>query len=256
MSYTMKIVIATALLLSLTIITLAQNQPMAFEVASIRLNKTGGGITARAINPGSLIYTDLVLAEYIELAYGLKYRQLSGPQAIYQDSYDIVAKASGPASRDEIALMLRTLLEDRFQLKFHRQTRETPVNVLMLAKNGPTFHASTSDGPLERGITKDAYQFRNASMANLMELLNAGLLNNGLVFDRTGLEGRYDFDLKVFDMPVPSRADVDQDIKRRMADAFAASLPSALQSLGLKLEAQKAMVDFMIVDSVQRPTEN
>src|SRR5262245_26553621 len=85
-----------------------------FEVASVRLNKTGGGLAARTINPGSLIYMDVVLAEYIELAYGTTYRQLSGPKEIYQERYDIVAEASGPASRDEIRLMLRALLEDRF----------------------------------------------------------------------------------------------------------------------------------------------
>jgi uncharacterized protein (TIGR03435 family) len=149
--------------------------------------------------------------------------------------------------------MLRTLLEDRFQLMFHRETRETPLNALVLAKNGPTFQASTTDGPLERRITRDAYQFRNASMADLAELLND--LGDRLVLDKTGLAGHYDFDLN-YDMPVPSKADAIQDIKRSLADAIAASIPSALQTLGLKLVAQRAMVGFMIVDSLQKPTEN
>jgi uncharacterized protein (TIGR03435 family) len=252
-----KIILSLAVITTISIPLLSQTQPAqkpSFEVASIRLNKTGGGLAARAINPGSLIYTDVVLAENIELAYGNTYRQLSGPKEIYQDRYDIVAKASEPASRDEIRLMLRTLLEDRFQLKFHSETRETTVDALVLAKNGPTFHASTTDGPLERRITRDAYQFRNASMADLAELLNN--VGDRLVLDKTALAGHYDFDLKVYDMPVPSKADAIQDIKRTLADAIAASIPSALQSLGLKLEAQKAMVGFMIVDSLQKPAEN
>src|SRR5215813_128702 len=229
-------------------------QKPVFEVASVRLNKTGGGSAARAINPGSLIYTDVVLAEYIELAYRTTYRQLSGPKEIYQERYDIVAEASGPASRDEIRLMLRALLEDRFQLKFHREIREAPLNALVLAKNGPTFHASTTDGPLERRITRDAYQFRDASMADLVELLNG--LGDRLVVDQTGLAGHYDFDLKLYDVPVPSKAEAVQDIKRTLADAITASIPSALQNLGLRLEAQRAMIDFMIVDSLQKPSEN
>jgi uncharacterized protein (TIGR03435 family) len=257
MSYALKV---ASVLIAMALLPLplahAQSSRPAFEVASVKLNKTGVDLPTRSLNPGSLIYTDVVLAEYIQLAYGLKYRQLSGPQSIFQDRYDISARAPGPASEDQIKLMLRSLLEDRFQLKFHRESRETSVNALMLGKNGPTFHAATSEGPLERRITRDAYQFRNASMADLTELLNGGLLNNVLVFDRTGLEGRYDFDLKLYDMTLPPKADAVEDIKRSMADAIAASIPSALQSLGLKLEAQKAMVDFMIVDSVQRPSEN
>jgi uncharacterized protein (TIGR03435 family) len=252
-----KIILSLAVIMTAVIPLISQTAPAqkpVFEVASVRLNKTGGGLAARAINPGSLLYTDVVLAEYIELAYGNTYRQLSGPKEIYEDRYDIVAKASGPASRDEIRLMLRALLEDRFQLKFHRETRETPLNALVLAKNGPTFHASTTDGPLERRMTRDAYQFRNASMSDLAELLNN--LGDRLVIDNTGLTGHYDFDLKVYDMPVPSKADAIQEIKRTMADAIAASIPSALQSLGLKLEAQRAMVDFMVIDSVQNPSEN
>ena len=223
-------------------------------MASVRLNNIGGGSAARTINPGNLIYTDVVLAEYIELAYGTTYRQLSGPKEIYQDRYDIVAKASGPASHDEIRLMLRALLEDRFQLKFHRETREAPLNALVLARNGPTFHVSTTDGPLERRITRDAYQFRDASMADLVELLNG--LGDRLVVDQTGLAGHYDFDLKLYDVPVPSKAEAVQDIKRTLADAITASIPSALQNLGLRLEAQRAMIDFMIVDSLQKPSEN
>ena len=252
-----KIILSLAVITTAAIPLISETPPTqkpSFEVASIRLNKTGGGLAARAINSGSLIYTNVVLAEYIELAYGTTYRQLTGPKEIYQDRYDIVAKASGPESRDELRLMLRALLEDRFQLKFHRETRETPLNALVLAKNGPTFHASTTDGALERRITRDTYQFRNASMADLAELLNN--LGERLVLDKTGLAAHYDFDLKVYDMPVPSKADAVQDIKRTLADALAASIPSALQRLGLKLEAQKAMVGFMIVDSLQKTSEN
>jgi uncharacterized protein (TIGR03435 family) len=229
-------------------------QRPAFEVASIKLNKTGGGLAARAITPGALTYTDVVLAEYIELAYGLKYRQLSGPREIYQDRYDITAKASGPKRPDEIKLMLRALLEDRFQLRFHVDNREMAVNVLLIGKNGPTFHPSTGDGPLERRITRDAYQFRNASMADLVELINT--VGDRFVIDRTGLDGHFDFDLKLYDMYVPSKTDPIPDIKRNMADAIAASIPSAIQSLGLRLEGQKSIVEVLVVDSVSRPSEN
>jgi uncharacterized protein (TIGR03435 family) len=232
----------------------APAQKPKFEVASVKLNKTGASLPTRTIIPGSLIYMDVVLAEYIQLAYGLQYRQLEGPREIFEDRYDISAKAAGPAGPDEIKLMLRTLLEDRLQMRFHMESHEMAVNVLTIAKNGPTFHPSTGDGPLERRITRDAYEFRNASMADLVELINN--VGDRFVIDRTGLEGHYDFDFKLYDMYIPSKTDPIPDIKRNMADAIAASIPSAVQSLGLRLEGQKSMVEVLVVDSVSRPSEN
>ena len=232
--------------------TPAQNP--AFEVASVKLNKTGARLPTRTIIPGSLIYKDVALAEFIQLAYGLQYRQLEGPREIFEDRYDISAKAAGPAGPDEMKLMLRTVLEDRLQMQFHRESHEMAVNVLTIARNGPTFHPSTGDGPLERRITRDAYEFRNASMADLVELLNN--VGDRFVIDKTGLEGHYDFDLKLYDMYVPSETDAIPDMKRKMADAIAASIPSAVQSLGLKLESSKGPVEVLVIDSVQKPSEN
>ncbi|HKE58341.1 MAG TPA: TIGR03435 family protein, partial [Pyrinomonadaceae bacterium] len=82
----------------------------AFEVVSIKLNKTVGGEPQRRITPGNFAYTDVFLAEYIKLAFGITNRQLLGPRWIYEDRYDIVGKTSSPAHEDEILLMLRTLL--------------------------------------------------------------------------------------------------------------------------------------------------
>ncbi|HKE56023.1 MAG TPA: TIGR03435 family protein, partial [Pyrinomonadaceae bacterium] len=135
----------------------------AFEVVSIKLNKTVGGEPQRKITPGNFDYTGVSLAEYVKLAFGVTNRQLLGPRWIYEDRYDIAGKAASPAREDEILLMLRTLLMDRFQMKFHRENREAPVYALVVGKDGPTFRASRPDDSPERVLSKDAYVFVKAS---------------------------------------------------------------------------------------------
>src|SRR5262245_55303816 len=82
----------------------------AFETVSIKLNKTVGGEAQRRITPGNFAYTDVFLAEYIKLAFGITNRQLLGPRWFYEDRYDIVGKASSPAPDDEILLMSPSLM--------------------------------------------------------------------------------------------------------------------------------------------------
>lgn len=250
-----KVLVLAMALSGIAAVSAAQTpeQKPAFEVASIKLN-TITAAPSRTLNEGGLIYTNVALAEYIELAYGLKYRQLSGPEALYQDRYDITAKTSGPETPDTIKLMVRALLENRFQMRFHREDRETAVNALVLGKNGPAFRAAAGDGPLERRLTQETFQLHNASMADLAEFINT--VGDRFVVDKTGLQGHYDLDLKLYDLSAVSKTTPIQETKRSLFDALTVSLPSALQSLGLKLEPQKAQVEFMIVDAMQRPSEN
>jgi hypothetical protein len=97
-----------------------------FEVASVKLNKSGRGEMSRDLRPGSISYTNVVLYEYIFLAFDVQpYQVIRGPAVSLADRYDIVAKASDAVPGAQVQLMLRSLLEDRFKLKFHRETRET-----------------------------------------------------------------------------------------------------------------------------------
>jgi len=214
----------------------------AFEVVSIKVNKTVGGEPQRRITPGNFACTDVFLAEYIKLAFGITNRQLLGPRWIYEDRYDIVGKASSPAREDEILLMLRTLLIDRFQLKFHHENREVPVYGLLVGNNGPTFRASQTDSSPERVLSKHAFVFVKGSMADLAATLNSFV--DRIVVDRTGLAGLYDFKLNFSDLAGNSSAS--------LYGAIEASIPSALQSLGLKLEPQTATVEFVVIDDIAR----
>src|SRR5690349_20119593 len=112
--------------------------PDQFEVASVKAY-TRGGSTTRRIDQQGLTYLNITLGEFIEMAYDVRRYQVSGADWITSPGatrYDIVAKASAPASERELRHMLVPLLADRFGLQLHREMRVLPVYALVVAKGG------------------------------------------------------------------------------------------------------------------------
>lgn len=244
-------------LLAIASASLALAQP-AFEAASVKPNpsaKAGGeGSTRETIDspPGSLTMRNVSLQSCVRWAYGLRDYQLTAPAWTATERYDIVAKAAGPAPVDQLRLMLRALLAERFQLALHRENRELPVFALMVAKNGPKLHASTADAAATMKPSGGALVFRNYSMPDLADRLATRPFHFARpVVDQTGLAGRYDFDMKF----AANDAELKQTMERMEADQ--SSFAPALQDLGLKLDSLKAPVEVVIVDRAAKiPTEN
>jgi uncharacterized protein (TIGR03435 family) len=120
----------------------AENPPLAFEVASIKPNiPDGSGQMRMGTQPlpgGRLNVTNASLKMLIRFAYNIDDAQISGgPSWLDSDRYDIVAKGEGNATTDQLRQMLQSLLADRFQLKFHHDSKELPVYALLAARNGP-----------------------------------------------------------------------------------------------------------------------
>src|SRR6202030_265290 len=117
-------------------------QPLAFEVASVRVNRSHSG-TTRRIEPDRLIYLGITLGEFIEMAYGVYHYQISGPDWVVNfgssERYDIVAKTATPVSGEQLQRMLAPLLRERFHLRIHRETRELRVYALVVVPKGPKF---------------------------------------------------------------------------------------------------------------------
>ena len=110
-----------------------------FEVASVKPNPGGGpGNGGVRTFPGGRLTTQAaVVRSIIQFAYRLKpFQLLDGPEWINSTRYDIDAKADGNASSEQLSLMLLSLLEDKFKLKAHRETRQLSVYDLTLGKNG------------------------------------------------------------------------------------------------------------------------
>jgi uncharacterized protein (TIGR03435 family) len=125
--------------------------------------------------------------------------QIIGPDWLDDVRLDIVAKAATPVDEQQLALMFRTLLTERLGVKTHTDRKEMPVCVLTLAKGGPKFSPSTTEGPLAAGQDKRVLTIRNVSMFELAMEMSGKLFDRPLV-DATGLKGRYDIRIDLSDI--------------------------------------------------------
>jgi uncharacterized protein (TIGR03435 family) len=225
-------------------------QGQSFDVASVKPNRAGIGENAPrekiTASPGSLTMQNVSLQTCIKWAYGLRDFQISGPGWLSSERYDIAAKASGPATEQELRLMLRALLADRFKLKTRTETKEKPVYALVVAKNGPKLHRSLDDDP-SFGPVGGELVFRNFSMPDLADRLSSRPFKLDLpVLDRTGLDGRFDFALKLANGP--------DELKHTLEGMEQG--PSIFvyfqDQLGLKLESRKGPIEMLILDSGEK----
>jgi len=163
-----------------------------FEAASVRMNQTHGG-TTRGIEPDRLTYLNITLGEFIEMAYGVRHYQVSGPDWVVDfgssERYDIVAKAASPVSSQELQRMLAPLLAERFHLALHRETHELSVYALVAGPKGPKFKPGDGGPTHIRGDGTGGAIFENYSMDNLAASLSLYRSVGRPVLNRTGLEG-------------------------------------------------------------------
>lgn len=230
---------------------LAQN-PGAFEVTSVKPNRSGE-VQSRGINiEGSrIVGENLPLRTLIQQAYGVLDFQIDGgPKWMDSERFDIQASTgrSEPIQLSELGPLLQELLTGRFHLVTHRETRERQTYVLLIDKNGPKLHA-TEGTPAQsmsvatpragagvskmvgNGVTMGALAYRIA-----IQPMFAGRT----AIDKTGLTGFYDFTLEW-----------------EAGDDAESSLVHALrEQLGLRLDSEKAPVDMLVIERVEKPSEN
>lgn len=230
--------------------------PPAFEVASIRPAQMQAGREGMHAGPPSIkIEPDAVTMRGVSFrncvrwAYGVVDFQVNGPDWIDQQHYDIVAKAGGQASDQQMRAMFRTLLADRFQLAVHKQTKDAQAWVVSVAKGGPKFKESPEDG--ESSIVPDRNRMQivvqRTTVSQLVEFL-APILR-APILDQTALKGKYDVTIAV-EKYIP-------DHPTGIADMVNVIVTGMQQELGLKLEERKMPVEFVVIDRAERsPTEN
>lgn len=233
-----------------------------FEVAVIKpADPTFTGRITTMQGAHQFVARNHTLKTLIEAAYNLTPRAISGgPAWIDSEHYDILAGTPGELHPgfDEQMSMLRQLLTDRFGLAFHREPKELAVYELTVAKDGPRLKESA--GPPSDGLHFVLYPGRaslpakGGSMAELASVLQRAALDRPVV-DKTGLTGRYDFDLNWS----PDESQFGGAIAR-LGGADASDQPdlyTAMQrQLGLKLEAVKGRIEALVIDHAERPAEN
>jgi uncharacterized protein (TIGR03435 family) len=181
-----------------------------------------------------------------------------GPAWIESDHFDILALTPGEAkpARDEQMAMLRTLLTERFKLSFHRKEKTYSIYELEVAKSGPKLKDSASapdDAPqLVSTVYPDHLHLpaRNATMADFASLLQRAVLDRPVV-DKTGLNGKYDFDLDWAADETQFGGEVPVAPPGAQSPPFFVAIE---QQLGLKLEAKRGPVQALVIDSAQKPS--
>lgn len=221
--------------------------PAAFEVASVKPLPDLTGLVFRVEN-GNL-KARMGLSWLIGWAYEAPPTRVEVPEWAVLAGFDIEAKAGAPVPEGQVRLMLRTLLGDRFHLAVHRETRQTAMMTLTVAKTGAHMTPSETEGRWRRRL--DVEKLRETYTGITMKEFTDFLAQyyHGTV-DRTGLSGRYDFVLDYRGLldPLSERAENVAVIDCRR---------DALQQVGLRLDPVKQAVELLVVDHVDKlPTEN
>jgi uncharacterized protein (TIGR03435 family) len=256
----------------------AQEDNPAFEVATVKPNKSGETRESVRFFPpsGRVVVVNTSLRSLIRSAYQLQdFQIVGGPPWLDAERFDITANAEGNPPPRQKWLMMRSLLKDRFKLAVHTETREMPVFALVIANRsgtlGPQLHKvevncqpptsppSTPPDPnrpnqcggMFAGPT--SIKFRGVTIEDFARMGLSPRVHR-TVIDRTGLEGRFDFDLDF--APEPLTAAIVDDPNATVAGDKPSIFTAVQEQLGLKLDAQRGPVDVLVIDHAEQAKEN
>jgi len=256
--------------------------PATFDVVSIRPTQIAadGAAIESPPNGDGITMRNITVQEIIDYAYSFRHPELvSGlPEWAKTKNYDLAAKVADTnllafrkLNQQQRRQMLQTVLAERFQLQVHREPKELPIYALVVVKKGkkmkeavpwdqydggPKSEDGTPAGagtliPTAKGLTGQAVQM--ATLALMLSRLDLGRE----VVDRTGLTARYDFTLRC--APTEAMRPVINGQMQPVSeeDAGLPSIFTAMQEqLGLKLESTKRMIEGLVIDHIEQPSEN
>jgi uncharacterized protein (TIGR03435 family) len=237
------------LVLALNPFGTSAQSPQGFEVASIKPHRAGGDSSDRKLLPGGrFIGNNVSIRTIIRIALGVEDNLIVGaPSWTDSETYDIDAKTGHAAdiAPDELPKLMLALLEERFQFKFHRTTKEAPVYSLEVAKSGPKLKEHTDSSEPSMSTNSQGTKMVMTATKMTVQSLAASLKRQTgwPVVDHTGLKGEFDFELEW-----------DRD---DTPNSLGPSIFTALQEqLGLKLNAARGSVEILVIDRVERASEN
>jgi len=270
-----------------------------FEVASVKRNTSGANFGGIGFQTDRFTANNTTLTTLVQTAYHLpqdqKLRLFGMPDWMDSERFDIEAKPEGEprsVTVDEMRLMVQSLLEERFQLKVHRESQEVSVYTLAVGNGEPKFKPSSDPaqaipvpsalfgeprtvqspfGPIGGGLTSPPMPRGGLIMAVGSDLVGTAVDMSHLasflaqqvdrpVIDKTGLKGPFDFKLHYTVDPrayfSPGGQTGPNVTPPTASDPAGSSIFTAVQEIGLKLESSKSPVEVLVIDSVRKPTAN
>jgi uncharacterized protein (TIGR03435 family) len=258
--------------------TLLQPSAPKFEVASVK-PAAGNDAPGRSmgwrmreimppgqipmLSPGQVRIQNWTLLDLIAAAWRVRAAQVSGPAWLSDQGFDIDAKIPEGAPRDQLNEMLQALMEERFGLDLHRESKTQPGFALVVGKNGPKLQAADPDAGAPKDLSPEeqkkgamaaldqAMKRRKSgpySRSSYKAITTAQLATNlmrfveGPVVDMTGLTGKYDVTLET---------------SQETPDEPGVTIFDSVEKLGLKLESRKVTIDSLLIDRISKtPTAN
>jgi uncharacterized protein (TIGR03435 family) len=237
---------------------------LAFEVATFKPSPPDASFKGIRLSRHQFLAVNTNLNDLIIFAYGVHPKQVIGvPGWAETEKFDIqaVPNNEGLPTLDQWKLMVRKLLEDRCKLSFHHDEKELPVYALTVSKTGPKLTPS-----LGNSIGLPALGFRgkiggdvsasNVTMGDFINFMTRNVKLDRPIVDKTGIQGRYDFELDWTpdDTQFGGRGETTPPTE---GASTAPSLFTAVQEqLGLRLDANRAQVEVLAIDHIEKPSEN
>jgi len=258
----------------------------AFEVASIKPNDSKDfRVMPPQIRPGgSLAFRNMPVYLIVTQAYNLPFfspqRVSGGPAWMTSERFDIDAKPGAGAipaglseakRNEKVMLMIQLLLKERFKMKAHWETRQLPVYAITASKNGLKLRPAKvekNDCPELSSPERNCHMFQggqgqgvHGKTVNMSDLVN-GLENftDRPLIDRTDFKGLFDIDTEGW-VPMRSRLPPTPGTEpsaedRAFADSSRPTLQQVLDKVGLRLDSTKGPVQVLVIDHIERPSEN
>lgn len=244
-------------LICLLLTAMATAQAQVFEVASIKPSAPGAHGTRIQFTGGRYRAENVTLQNLIVNAYDVRRFQVTGgPGWLSADGWDISAKPEGeipkgPEGSTKMRAMMKTLLAERFGLVLHTETKELPVYVLVVGRNGHKLRVSAAG---EDGMSMSSGGGTMKITKGTMDMFAKNLSSQlgRTVLDETGLKADFDFKLEF--------APEEQNGPERPADAAPSDRPSLFtavqEQLGLRLDSRKGPVQILVIEKAEKATEN
>ena len=232
---------------------MAWAQSPSFEVAAINLDKSGSGNSNWNDHTSRMTAINVSLRALIAFAYQVHDFQISGPDWLRSQRFDIQAEGAEWANRAERPTIMQNLLVERFKLALHRETKELPIYALVIAKNGLKLQSVDPHG--ESGVSsgRGYMTLKKASLKEIVDSLSRRV--DRPVVDNTGLTGGFNGELHW--TPDDEQSSPGGPGDSALPDTGPSLFTAIQEQFGLKLIPQKGPVEFLVVDHVEKvPTEN